>query len=78
VRMNIEAERGRKGITKTELARILGVSLTTYASYLNGGAIPSDKLILMADYFNVSADYLLGRVVHQEPILMALPENRAN
>ena len=61
-RMNIEAERSRAGLTKTELSRIIGVSLPTYASYINGGSIPSSKLLMLADMFGVSTDYLLERV----------------
>ncbi len=61
MRMNIEAERSRCGYSKTELAKILGVSLTTYGGYVKGKPIPSDKLCQMADLFNVTSDYLLGR-----------------
>ena len=59
--MNIEAERGRKGFTKTQLSQKLGISLSTYSTYLKGGSIPSDKLVQMADLFNCTVDYLLGR-----------------
>lgn len=61
MRMNIEAERSRAGLTRTALAKRIGVSLNTYSSYINGGSIPSDKLVLLADMFNVSTDYLLER-----------------
>lgn len=61
MRMNIEAERGRQGLTKTQVAEMLGVSLTTYNTYIGGASIPSDKLIAMSDMFGVSCDYLLGR-----------------
>ena len=61
MRMNIEAERGRKGLTKTQLSQELGISLSTYSAYLKGGSIPSDKLVQMADLFNCSVDYLLER-----------------
>lgn len=61
MRMNIEAERSRMGLTKAQMSRAIGVSYNTYGSYLKGAAIPSDKLIIMADLFGVSCDYLLGR-----------------
>ena len=61
MRMNIEAERSRKGLTKTQLAKELGVSLNTYAEYVKGASIPSSKLCALADIFGVSTDYLLGR-----------------
>jgi len=61
MRMNIEAERARQGLTKTQVSKKIGVSLETYSSYLKGSAIPSDKLTILADMFGVSCDYLLGR-----------------
>lgn len=61
MRMNIEAERGRHGLTKAELSEKLDISTNTYNSYLKGAAIPSSKLVMMADMFDVSCDYLLGR-----------------
>lgn len=65
MRMNIEAERSRAGMTRTELAAKLDVSLTTYKTYIDGGSIPSSKLELLADMFHVSCDYLLGRSEQQ-------------
>lgn len=61
MRMNIEAERSRRGLTKSQMSKAIGVSVNTYSSYLKGSAIPSDKLTMMADLFGVSCDYLLGR-----------------
>ena len=54
MRMNIEAERGRHGLTKTELSEKLDISINTYNSYLRGAAIPSSKLVMLADMFDVS------------------------
>lgn len=48
-------------MTKTQLAKELGVSLNTYAEYVKGSSIPSSKLCLLADILEVSTDYLLGR-----------------
>ena len=61
MRVNLEAERARHGITKTDLAQRIGVSLNTYSNYVNGAPMPSTKLCLLADMFHVSTDYLLGR-----------------
>lgn len=61
VRVNIEAERARLQLTKKELSAKVGISMTTYASYISGTPIPSDKLLMLADLFGVSCDYLLGR-----------------
>ena len=60
MRENIEAERGRKQMSKEGLSRVLGITSRTYWNYISGGPIPSDKLIAMATLFNCSTDYLLG------------------
>lgn len=58
---NIEAERSRNGLSKTELAKLLGVSTTTYKRYITGAScIPSDKVIKLATELGCTADYLLG------------------
>jgi len=60
--VNIEAERARKQLTKEALSTALGISSKTYGKYIRGETpIPSDVLISMADLFQCSADYLLGR-----------------
>lgn len=57
---SIEAERARKGLTKEELAKKMGVSVKTYYNWLNGrNPIPSDVLIKMSVFFGVTIDYLL-------------------
>ena len=61
MRVNIEAERARCGMTKTQISEKLDITLSTYNAYIKGSAIPSDKLIALADMFDVSCDYLLGR-----------------
>lgn len=58
---NIEAERARAGLTRTELASEMGVSLPTYNKYISATTpIPSDKLLYLRQRFSVSIDYLLG------------------
>jgi DNA-binding XRE family transcriptional regulator len=58
---NIEAERARNNLTYDELADKLGVSRKTIYTWLEKGKIPAPKLIKMADMFNCTIDYLLGR-----------------
>lgn len=59
---NIEAERGRRQLTKNQVAQSISVTHGTYNAYVNERrTIPSDKLVALADLFNVSTDYLLGR-----------------
>lgn len=45
-----------------ERAAVLHVSQNTYSQYETGGIeLPPKKLILLADFYHVSVDYLLGR-----------------
>lgn len=60
--MIIRELREKKGITQAKLAEILGVGRTTITMYEKGTIVPpADILRKLADYFNVSVDYLLGR-----------------
>lgn len=48
--------------TQQEIADILGTSQTMYARYERGAnELPIHHLIKLCDYYNVSADYILGR-----------------
>ena len=50
------------GAKREEIARAIGVSTVAVGQYYNGETLPSiENLIKIADYFNVSTDYLLGR-----------------
>ena len=54
--------RKEKGLTKTKLAENLGLTRQLITKYEGGKTIPSISFFaLIADYFHVSADYLLGR-----------------
>ena len=45
-----------------DLANLLGISIQAYYRYENGKNEPNiSKLKTIADYFNVSLDYLVGR-----------------
>jgi DNA-binding XRE family transcriptional regulator len=59
-RNNIEAERGRLGLTKSEMCNALGVTTKTYNSYISGGSIPSRVLEILRSMTGKSLDYLLG------------------
>ncbi len=50
-----------QGITKYKLSRDLNLSNSTIWNWQNGCQPTADKLIKLADYFEVSTDYLLGR-----------------
>lgn len=48
-------------ISKRELAKKIGVSATSISDWSTGKIIPTaENVYLIAEYFNVSADYLLG------------------
>lgn len=48
--------------TQQDIADILGTSQTMYAHYERGAnELPLRHLLKLADYYGVSADYLLGR-----------------
>ena len=58
---NIEAERARRGMSNDSLADELGVSRKTLFNWVAKGNIPMSALTKMADLFDCSIDYLLGR-----------------
>ena len=58
---NIEAERARHGVSNDDLAEKLDVSRKTLFNWMEKGNIPTSALIKMADLFNCTIDYLLGR-----------------
>lgn len=60
MRVNIEAERGRMQMTKTDMCKALGVTLKTYNGYIRGATIPSDILERLRAMTGRSIDYLLG------------------
>ena len=50
------------GYTQRQVAQMLGISQPSYIRYENGTAQPSlESLSALADIFDVSADYLIGR-----------------
>lgn len=52
----------RPNITQAQLSKTIGVTRQTISQYLNGISEPSyAALVKIADYFDVSLDYLLGR-----------------
>ena len=54
--------RKQKGLYQKDVATFLGVDRTTYVKYENGVSEPdNDTLVKLAELFNVSVDYLLGR-----------------
>ena len=68
--------REAKGITQKKLAEVLGVSPRMVSFYESGAHFLSDEdqLCKLADYFDVTTDYLLGR----SAICTAEQEERLN
>ena len=59
--------RKAKGISQLKLAMDLSTNQNTISRYETGEREPGiNELIKIADYFNVSVDYLLGRTENQE------------
>ncbi|MBB5337600.1 helix-turn-helix domain-containing protein [Pectinatus brassicae] len=53
-----------KKLSKQALANEIGISRQAISQFANGANLPSlEKLIALAEYFNVSMDFLLGRSV---------------
>ncbi len=49
-------------ISQAELARSVGISQSAVCNWLNGKKEPSiDSLWRLADFFDVSVDYIIGR-----------------
>ena len=60
--MRLNELRKAKGISQLKLAMDLNMNQNTISRYENGEREPGiNELIRIADYFNVSVDYLLGR-----------------
>ena len=60
--MRLKEIRRNKGISQLKLAMDLNTSQNTISRYETGEREPGiNELIKIADYFNVSIDYLVGR-----------------
>ena len=54
-------------LNQTNMAKILGMSQTGYSKYETGeNDIPTKILIKLADFHNVSVDYILNRTNNKE------------
>ncbi|APC85309.1 helix-turn-helix transcriptional regulator [Clostridium botulinum] len=70
IKDRLKCERLRKDLNQTELAKFLNVSKQTVSNWENGNRIP-DTLTLskLADFFNCSVDYILGRSENRNGII---------
>ncbi|MBI4855819.1 MAG: helix-turn-helix transcriptional regulator [Acetobacterium woodii] len=61
--------REAKNMTQADLSKDIGLSRERYNQYENDRRTPDlDTLLLLAKYFNVSTDYLLGRTDAPLPV----------
>ena len=61
-RERLKIERKNAGYTQEQMAKLLGIKQPSYIRYENGSSEPSlETLCQIADIFDVSVDYLLGR-----------------
>lgn len=69
----------KRGTTQKELAAFVGIRPQSLAQYCSGETQPNgDKLLKIAEYFNVTVDYLLtGTVIENIPVyeMLGFSEN---
>ena len=54
--------RREKKVTQSKMADFLGIKLRSYQNYEGGSRRPDyEGLVALADYYEVSLDYLIGR-----------------
>jgi len=59
---NLKSARVDRDIKQKDIAKMLNVSQNTYSQYETGViAITAEVLVKLADYYDVSVDYLLDR-----------------
>lgn len=60
--------RNDRDMSQTDVAELLGMSQTGYSKYETGeNDIPTRVLLVLADFYGVSVDYLLGRTDVKKP-----------
>lgn len=60
--------REERGLLQQEVCAALNIEQSTLANYENNRRTPKmDMLVSIANFFNVSTDYLLGRTASKEP-----------
>lgn len=57
-----------KDLTQAQIAKVIGTSQQHYGKYESGKIIiPFDRVIILADFYNVSLDYIAGRTNMLKP-----------
>lgn len=75
--LRLKELRNKKKLSQSVIARQFGITQQAYANYERGARQPDfDTLNKLADYFNVSVDYLLGREEKTAPLEPSLTEKQ--
>jgi len=72
--------REEKGITQKQLGKVINISDRVIGYYESSDRFPKDEIILkmLADYFNVSIDYLVGRTSLRSPQSEYVAESKSS
>lgn len=63
-----------RDLNQRRLSEDLGVPPSTFSNYMTGAnEMPLELLTRVADYFEVTTDFLLGRAVDRRPLLLISP-----
>ena len=66
----IRGLRKNKNLKQSEIADFLKISQQTYSSYEIGrNGIPLNIVMSLADFYNVSTDFLLGRTTYEQGVM---------
>ena len=61
---NLRYLRNKKGLTQTELAKELGIPVTTYNAYETGQNVPRDQIKQrIANYYSRSVQYIFFKPI---------------
>ena len=59
-----------KDLVQKEIANILGIDQRVYSTYETGKReIPTRFVVALADFYNTSTDYILGRTNNPKPFI---------
>ena len=65
--MRLKELRNNENLNQEDVAKIIQVARTTYSSYEQGLSEPNiETLCKLADHYNISLDYLVGRNFNNE------------
>ena len=76
---NLKTARNNANYTQDDVAKYLNVKRQTYGAYETGKSTPNpDTLIMLAKFYDVSADYLLGLTDDPTPKKTLTPDDELN